>query len=84
MDVFNSEEVILSRKLDKMCPEHYILKEENEEIVIYRLEENGNLQYVRNTEITTKYLPETDKLALKNGIKATGKEQLNRVIEDYE
>lgn len=84
VDVFNKEEVILSRKLDKMCPEHYILKEENEEIVIYRLEENGNLQYVRNTEITTKYLPETDKLALKNGIKATGKEQLNRVIEDYE
>lgn len=84
VDTFNSKEVIISRKLDKMCPEHYILREEEETIVIYRIDEKGEEHYIRNTGISTKYLPETDKLALKNGIKANGKEQLNSVIEDYE
>lgn len=56
----------------------YMLKEYNGKIGIY---ENESLIYTLDTYVFT--LPETDKQLLKNGIIATSKSELYRLIEEY-
>ena len=53
-------------------------------MVIYTQDANGKESINEITEISTEYLTEDDKAKLKEGIKATGKEELNSLIEDYE
>ena len=60
------------------------MKDENGKVVIYRILENGNEALYENTEISTEYLPDVDKINMKTGIRANGKEELNQVLEDFE
>ena len=39
---------------------------------------------MRETDLYTEYLTETDKITLRNGIFVYGTENLNKVLEDYE
>lgn len=62
----------------------YIIKEYNGKIAIYVLEDDGKEYLRETTEIVTKYLPDLDRKKLEIGIRVTGKEELNKVLEDYE
>ena len=84
IEKFTKEEVILSKKLNSFCGEHYLLIEEDGEVLIYSLDENGEKKDKEITEIAFEYLPETDKIILKNGIYIYGKEELNKIREDFE
>ena len=53
-------------------------------VIIYKEKENGVEELYQNTGISTEYLPETDQINLKNGIKVFGIENLNALIEDFE
>ena len=46
------------------------------EIARYLLKEQGSL--------SCEYLPETDRINLKNGINIYGTEELNKMLEDFE
>ncbi len=84
LEKFSKEEIILTRETDSFCGEHYLVTCENGKIVIYSLDEEGNKTLLENTEIAYDYLPETDKIILNNGIYVYGKDELNKIKEDFE
>lgn len=81
---FSADEIVLLKEVAGICNEHFVLKEKDGVIAIFVEDENGNETLHEITEIATEYLTEQDKLNLKQGIKAIGKEELNSVLEDFE
>lgn len=81
---YSSTEIILYREYEGECGEHYILRENDGKIAIYKRDENNKEILFDQTEIATDYLTEADKIEIKNGIRVNGKESLNQLIEDFE
>lgn len=84
IDGFSSNEIVISREEQGICNEHYLLQEEEGGLTIYSIDENDQQKLFQRTGIVVDYLPETDKLNLKNGIRVNGKENLNKILEDFE
>ena len=80
---FQSNEVIMKKDLEGECGEHYVLRDIDNIIVVFKVE-NGVEQEYEKTSISTEYLPETDKISFKDGLEVNGKENLSQVLEDYE
>lgn len=81
---FSSKEIVLEKEYSGICGEHYVLKEENGNVTIYKVDENKNETFYKNTDIATEYLADEDKEKLKSGIFVYSKEELNSAIEDFE
>ncbi|MBR3002409.1 MAG: BofC C-terminal domain-containing protein [Clostridia bacterium] len=81
---FSSNQIILYKEFEGGCGEHYILKDEEGKVVIYKISEKGEEVLYEKTEISTDYLPEKDKNAIQQGLKINVKEKLNELIESYE
>ena len=83
---FSSREVTLLKEFEGTCGEHFTLREENGFVVIYKILADGTKQVYEKTEISTEFLPETDLLQMQSedGIQVYGKEELNKVLEDFE
>ena len=64
--------------------EHYVLKEIGKYIKVYSVDNNEKEELYMSTEITTEYLPETDKESLKEGIHVYSKGELNEILQDFE
>ena len=84
IEKFSSHEIILSTEIDTECGEHYLVKDVDGKIVIYKITQDGEEVLHEQTEISTDYLTETDKMNMKDGIRVNGKEELNQLIEDFE
>lgn len=84
VEKFSSTEIILYREYEGECGAHYILREDNGKIAIYKIDENNKEILFEQTEIAVDYLTEADKIEIKNGIRVNGKESLNQLIEDFE
>ncbi len=84
IEKFNNEEVILKRVLESFCGEHYYVVEENGYISVYTVDEMENKTLKETGKISCEYLPETDRINLKNGIMIYGTQKLNQMLEDYE
>ena len=80
----NSIEIVTTSVKEEEKETIYIIKEYKGNIAIYVLDENGKENLRETTSIITKYLPEIDRQKLEIGIRVTGKEELNKVLEDYE
>ncbi len=81
---FSNDEIVLEREVDEICKEHYVIRNVSDEIIVYFLNEDNKEIFYKATGISTKYLPEEDKQNIENGIYVIGKEELNRLLEDYE
>lgn len=82
---FTSNEVIVYKEIYDFCDEHFLLKDVEGEIMIYSLDKYGNeKEFIRETGIQTRYLPETDVENLKKGINVYGSLELNQFLEDFE
>ncbi len=84
VEEFSKDEVILCKEIDDFCDEHFLLKEEDGYINIYKINKDGKETLKEKTDLSIEYLTETDKITLKNGIKVYGTEELNKIIEDFE
>ncbi len=84
IEKFSSENIVLYKQIDEVCGQHYILKQEDGKIVIYKLSEEGKEVLYEKTDIAIDYLPNKDKEAIKEGYKINGKEKLNKLIESFE
>lgn len=84
IETFSPFEVTIKKDLVGICGEHFVLKEKDGFITIYTLNNNEGLELKQKTEISTKYLTEFDLINLQKGIEAIGKENLNKLLEDYE
>ena len=80
---FEANEVIMQKTFEGECGEHYVLRDVDNTIVVFKLE-NGVEQEYEKTSISTEYLPETDKISFREGLEVNGKENLSQVLEDYE
>ena len=81
---YSPTEVVLYREKDEYCDKHYVLRENNGVIAIYKIDDNNKETLRENTQIQTKSLPEIDLIKLKSGIYAIGEEELNSILEDFE
>ena len=84
IEKFVSNEIILWKEFEGECGEHYIVRDKEGQVVIYQILSGGKEVEVEKTDISTDYLPETDKINMREGIKVYGKDNLNQLIEDYE
>lgn len=84
IEKFSKDEIILKKNLEEFCNEHYYLKEENGHVNIYNIDENGKLTLKEENRLSCEYLPETDRIELRNGIEINTKEELNKILEDFE
>lgn len=84
VEKFTPTEVILIKEVVGNCNEHYVLKEKDGIIAIYKINGSGNEILLEETGISTEYLTQTDLIKIKQGIEVYGKENLNSIIEDYE
>ena len=83
---FSTREVTLLKEFEGTCGEHFSLREENGMVVIYRILSDGTRELYEKTEISTEFLPETDLIQMRSeeGIQVYWKEELNKVLEDFE
>ena len=82
---FTSENLELYKEENDFCNEHFLIKDVDGLVTIYTLNSMDNvLEILETTEIETMYLTDTDRNNLKNGIKVYTKQNLNKVIEDFE
>jgi len=81
---FSKEQIILSKKVNSFCGEHYQLIDENGEINLYSVDEKGKKSFKKKVDVAIEYLPETDRITLKNGLMVYGTENLNKLLEDFE
>ena len=84
VEKFTPLDIILIKEEEGFCNEHFILREEQGVITVYKIDKQGGESLYDTTGISVEYLTENDKLELKNGIKVYGKEELNSMLENYE
>ncbi len=76
IDKFSNNEIIISRSFESQCGEHYVVRDKDGKVVIYLLSGDGTESELQETQISTEFLTETDKIELQNGIRANGKQEL--------
>lgn len=81
---FTSDEIILYKEIDDECGEHYVVKTLDNNIAIYKINNENKLDLIEKTEISIKYLPQIDVENLERGVSLVGKEELNAYIENFE
>lgn len=81
---FESGKVILYKEFDDLCGEHFKLKVEEGNVVIYIVNKDGTESLYEKTNISSEYLTETDLINMQDGLEIYGKEELNKIIEDFE
>lgn len=81
---FTTNAIVLFQEKEGDCGEHYMVKDKEGMVTVYQVLEDGSEKELETTGITTEYLPETDKINMKNGIQVNGKQDLNQLIEDFE
>ena len=75
---------MISKSVDENCNEHFIVKDKEGIVTIFRKLEDGNEIEYETTEIATEYLTDTDKINMENGIEVNGIQNLNQLIENFE
>ena len=82
---FTTEEVVIYIQMEDYCHEHYLLKDNEGYLGIYQLDKKGEiLELFEQTEIPIDFLPEEDKEKVKTGIRVNTKQELYKIIEDFE
>lgn len=79
-----NEKIVYIRKIDQNCPNHFLIKLENDDVVISNIvDESATMEYKR-LKIDPQILNPEMLEELNQGIKADSKEDLNLIIEDIE
>lgn len=81
---FEAGKLTLYKEIDDVCGEHFKLKVEDGKVVIYVINRDGTENVYERTNISSEYLTETDLINMQNGLEIYGKEELNKIIEDFE
>ena len=61
-----------------------MVREKNGKLVVFRIQENGVETEYETTEISLEYIPQTDSISIKNGVRINGNEELNQYLENFE
>ena len=82
---FNKDNVVLYKEEEDFCNEHFLVKNEDGFVTIYTIDNQERiLELLNKTEIATNYLTKVDQDNLNKGMIIYTKENLNKLIEDFE
>ena len=81
---FTSDKITLYKEIDDECEEHFKLRVEDGKVVVYIVNKDGTESVYEKTNISSEYLTETDLINMQDGLEIYGKEELNKIIEDFE
>lgn len=81
---FSEKELVLCKEINGYCNEHFLIKLDDEKVVIYRLSTQGKYDKYKETDIVKEYLTDKDIEKLKEGITVYGEGKLSSVLEDFE
>ena len=84
IEKFTDTDIILSKDFEGSCDEHFIVKDVDGIVTVFKIKEDGTEEEYQITDIATEYLTDTDKIEMEKGISVNGKQNLNQLIEDYE
>ena len=84
IEKYSNNEIILYKEFNSNCGQHFVLREDEGKITVYKINENNEEETYEKTEISVEYLSETDKGKISEGIKVNGIEELNQLLEDFE
>ena len=84
VEQFVENKVVLSKEVEGICEEHFLLTLGEKFIEIYKFTDENNKVLYSTTDISKEYLTEQDILKLENGVRVYGKDKLNSAIEDFE
>lgn len=77
--------VVYHRELEGNCPNHFLVIQEDEKVVVYQIRgENKKVVYMNIEDINIENLRQELKLKLKVGNYLNSREELNNFIEDLE
>ena len=83
IESFSKEKVVLLKQLNKVCPNHYLVSVNKGCIAIYKYNEDGNKELIKQTDIPINILPIVDQEKLQKGILVNTKKEVNQLLEDY-
>lgn len=78
------EEVKPTISEDETNKEHYVLRSVDGYINVYSIDDDEKEEIYISTDIPIEYLPDTDKICLKEGIHVYSREELNEILQDFE
>lgn len=84
IEEFSDTQIVLAKEEVGECGEHFLVQDRDGNVVVYKILEDGSKKEYEQTDISTEYLSESDKLQIKDGIRINGKQALNQFIEDFE
>ena len=70
---FSAREIVLLKEENGICTEHYVLRKEDDTVVVYYINEKGKEILKEVTSIVTNYLPQTDQINLENELRSKEK-----------
>lgn len=80
----SNDQIVYSRKVDQNCPNHFLVKIEKNDIVIYNIIDDAAMSVYKKLEVDINTLNPEMLEELNEGIKVDSKEDLNLIIEDIE
>ncbi|SCZ07408.1 BofC C-terminal domain-containing protein [Alkaliphilus peptidifermentans] len=80
---FSKDEVILFRRKEQICPNHFFVSEQDGFIAIFRFNEAGERILIEKTSLPISVLPAIDQEKLKRGILLNTRDEVNSLLEDY-
>lgn len=83
IEMFSEEQVILSRNIDSNCDEHYMIKEQDGKVFVYKELTENKLNLLERLDLNVELLTEEDRESLKSGVKLYGSEDLANWKENY-
>ncbi|MCK9267456.1 MAG: BofC C-terminal domain-containing protein [Alkaliphilus sp.] len=83
IECFSKEKIVLSKQVNKICPNHYLVSVNKGCIAIYKYYENGEKKLIRQTDIPINILPIIDQEKLQKGILVNTEKEVNQLLEDY-
>ena len=78
------EEIEPAVSKEETNKEHYVLREVSKSVKVYSIGNDEKEELYMTTNIATEYLPETDKLSLKEGIHVYSQNELYEILQDFE
>lgn len=84
LESFSNLEVSIYKENDGICPEHYVIGEEDGIVIIYKIDEEGETKLYDVTNIFLDYLPEQEREIIQNKVEFLGKEELSLFLENLE
>lgn len=84
---FSPNKIKLLKEEDKICKEHFVIKFGNADdlfLSVYKKDDNDELRLYRETDIAREFLTNIDNENFEEGIDVYGKDNVEKVLEDYE